>query len=92
MQRDLDVVLLGDAQRGVERASVGPGVLVHLETADAALDERFDQSVGVDDDDPRPRKPMLTGHASNASNAVRSPQGELTPTPHTGPNSWPGSW
>jgi len=32
---------------------------------------------------------MLTGQASNAAKARRSAQGELTPTPHTGPNSWP---
>lgn len=43
----------------------------------------------ADDDEPRPRKPMLTGQASNALKACRSAQGELTPTPHTGPNSWP---
>ena len=32
---------------------------------------------------------MLTGQASNAPNACRSAHGELTPTPHSGPNSWP---
>ena len=32
---------------------------------------------------------MLTGQASKALKACRSAQGELTPTPHTGPNSWP---
>ncbi|CAM5726151.1 hypothetical protein SFUMM280S_03413 [Streptomyces fumanus] len=32
---------------------------------------------------------MLTGQASNASKACLSAQGELTPTPHTGPNSCP---
>jgi len=32
---------------------------------------------------------MFTGHASKALNACRSAQGEFTPTPHTGPNSWP---
>lgn len=32
---------------------------------------------------------MLTGQASKALKAWRSAQGELTPTPHTGPNSWP---
>ena len=32
---------------------------------------------------------MLTGQASNALNACRSAHGELTPTPQTGPNSWP---
>ncbi len=47
VQRDLHVVLLGDAQRGVERASVRAGVLVHLEPADAALLQRLEQR-GVD--------------------------------------------
>ena len=32
---------------------------------------------------------MLTGQASKALKACRSAQGELTPTPQTGPNSWP---
>ena len=32
---------------------------------------------------------MLTGHWSKLLNAWRSAHGELTPTPHTGPNSWP---
>ena len=32
---------------------------------------------------------MLTGQASKALNACRSAQGELTPTPQTGPNSCP---
>ena len=32
---------------------------------------------------------MLTGQASKALNACRSAHGELTPTPQTGPNSWP---
>lgn len=32
---------------------------------------------------------MLTGQASKALKAWRSAQGELTPTPQTGPNSWP---
>ncbi len=41
------------------------------------------------EDEPRPRKPMLTGQASKALKAWRSAQGELTPTPHTGPNSCP---
>ena len=39
------------------------------------------------DDDPRPRKPMLTGQASKAAYALRSAQRELTPTPQKGPNS-----
>ena len=41
------------------------------------------------EEEPRARKPMLTGQASKALNACRSAQGELTPTPQTGPNSWP---
>ncbi len=41
------------------------------------------------EDEPRPRKPMLTGQASKALKAWRSAHGELTPTPQTGPNSWP---
>ena len=41
VQGDLDVVLLGDPQRGVQRAGVGAHVLVHLEAAGAALDERL---------------------------------------------------
>lgn len=32
---------------------------------------------------------MLTGQASKALKAWRSAQGELTPTPQAGPNSWP---
>lgn len=32
---------------------------------------------------------MLTGQASKALKEWRSAHGELTPTPHTGPNSWP---
>jgi hypothetical protein len=32
---------------------------------------------------------MFTGQASNALNACRSAHGEFTPTPQTGPNSWP---
>lgn len=32
---------------------------------------------------------MFTGQASKAPNACFSAQGELTPTPHTGPNSCP---
>ncbi len=32
---------------------------------------------------------MLTGQASNAPKACFSAQGEFTPTPQTGPNSWP---
>ena len=32
---------------------------------------------------------MLTGQASKAAKACRSAHGELTPTPQTGPNSWP---
>ena len=32
---------------------------------------------------------MLTGHWSKLLNACRSAHGELTPTPHTGPNSCP---
>ena len=43
VQGDLDVVLLGDPQRGVERAGVGAHVLVHLEAGRAALGERLDQ-------------------------------------------------
>lgn len=41
------------------------------------------------EEEPRPRKPMLTGQASKALKACRSAHGELTPTPQTGPNSWP---
>ena len=43
VQGDLHVVLLGDAQRGVEGARVRAHVLVHLEPAGAALGERLDQ-------------------------------------------------
>jgi hypothetical protein len=43
VQGDLDVVLLGDAQRGVQRTCVRPHVLVHLETAGAALGEGLDE-------------------------------------------------
>ena len=43
VQGDLDVVLLGDVQRRVEGAGVGAHVLVHLEPARAALDQRLDQ-------------------------------------------------
>ena len=39
VQGDLDVVLLGDPQRGVERAGVRADVLVHLEPADAGLEQ-----------------------------------------------------
>ena len=46
-------------------------------------------SGAASEDEPRPRKPMLTGQASKALKAWRSAQGELTPTPQTGPNSWP---
>ena len=41
------------------------------------------------EDEPRARNPMLTGHWSKLLNAWRSAHGELTPTPHTGPNSCP---
>ncbi|CAM5585720.1 hypothetical protein SVIOM342S_07461 [Streptomyces violaceorubidus] len=41
------------------------------------------------DEEPRPRKPMLTGQASKAPKACLSAHGELTPTPQTGPNSCP---
>ena len=47
VQGDLDVVLLGDAQRGVEGAGVRAHVLVHLEAGRAALGERLDQRRGV---------------------------------------------
>lgn len=40
-------------------------------------------------EEPRARKPVLTGQASNALNACGSAHGEFTPTPYTGPNSWP---
>ena len=43
VQGDLDVVLLGDPQRRVQRAGVGAHVLVHLEAARAALGQRLDQ-------------------------------------------------
>ena len=32
---------------------------------------------------------MFTGHWSKLLNACRNAHGEFTPTPHTGPNSWP---
>ncbi|RUP66878.1 hypothetical protein SSPNP10_16565 [Streptomyces sp. NP10] len=41
------------------------------------------------EDEPRARKPMLTGQASKALKACFSAQGELTPTPQAGPISWP---
>ncbi len=56
---------------------------------DAPPSARASTSGPASEDEPRARKPMLTGQASKALNACRSAQGELTPTPHTGPNSWP---
>ena len=70
-------------QRGVEGAGVGAHVLVHLEAARAAFDQRLDQRAPRSLDEPRARKPMLTGHWSKLLNAWRSAHGELTPdTPH----------
>ncbi len=43
VQGDLDVVLLGHPQRGVQRAGVRSHVLVHLEAAGAALGEGLHQ-------------------------------------------------
>ncbi len=47
VERHLDVVLVRDPQRGVQRAGVGPGVLVHLEPADAGPDEGLDERLGT---------------------------------------------
>ena len=89
VHRHLDVVLLGDRQCGVKGPGMGAHVLVDLEPAGATLGERLDQRSRPGGRSRGPRKPMLTGQASKAANAVRSAQGELTPTPHTGPNSCP---
>ena len=88
VQRHLHVVLLGHAQRGVEGARCAPMSSCTLKPHDAALDSAS-TSGPRRDDEPRPRKPMLTGQASKAANACAAPTAELTPTPQTGPNSWP---
>ena len=78
VQRDLDVVLLGHRSAVSSGAGVRAHVLVHLEPARAALAAPRPAAPGRDDE-PRPRKPMLTGQASKALNACAAPSGELTP-------------
>ena len=46
VQCDLHVVLLGDGERGVQCARMSAGVLVHLQPAGAALDQRLDDRLG----------------------------------------------
>ena len=87
VQRHLHVVLLGHPQRGVQRPGVRAHVLVHLEAARPALDQRLDQRARIQES--RGQEADVDRPGVEGVEGVPQRPGELTPTPQTGPNSCP---